>query len=243
VANGDLTSLVHDLVGVEHIGDELTMAVERLRPSYPCFLTHLGLTGVDPERLERAQGYYWRHWDPDRVGRDGLICKIFVPTLYDPQLAPPGGQIVILQKVLETEAGEIVDRAAHKAAVERFVCEHLERVLPEVAERIVVRLSASAETAWRFTGNRAGAMLGWEMSPEQLGAGRPGIETPVAGLWLAGHWTRPGGGVTPVIVSAVRVAEAITGARLLHATPSAVAPSRPRRVEKPPPELPTEVVL
>jgi prolycopene isomerase len=122
------------------------------------------------------------------------------------------------------------DWPAHKADVERFVLDHFERVLPGVGERIVVKLSASAKTAWRFTGNRAGAMLGWEMSPDQLGDGRPGIETPVGGLWLVGHWTRPGGGITPVIVSAVRVAEAITGNRLLHATPRET-PGRPRRLE------------
>lgn len=230
VANTDLGTLVDHLVGAEHLGGELAAAVRGLRPTFPCFLTHLGLTGVDPEALERAQGYYWRHWDPDRVGRDGLVCKVFSPTLYDPDLAPPGGQIVILQKVLEMDYDAVGDWPAHKAAVERFVCDHFERVVPGVGERIAVKLSASAKTAWRFTGNRAGAMLGWEMSPDQLGDARPGIETPVRGLWLVGHWTRPGGGITPVIVSAVRVAEAITGSRLLHATPP-VTPARPRRLE------------
>jgi prolycopene isomerase len=230
VANTDLGALAGELVGAEHLGAEWMAATARLRPSFPCFLTHLGLTGVDPDELERAQGYYWRHWDPDRVGRDGLICKVFSPTLYDPELAPPGGQIVILQKVLEMDYEAVDDWPAHKADVERFVLDHFERVLPGVGERIVVKLSASAKTAWRFTGNRAGAMLGWEMSPDQLGDGRPGIETPVGGLWLVGHWTRLGGGITPVIVSAVRVAEAITGNRLLHATPRET-PGRPRRLE------------
>jgi hypothetical protein len=31
------------------------------------------------------------------------------------------------------------------------------------------------------------------------------------GLYYVGHRTRPGGGITPVIVSAMRVAELITG--------------------------------
>jgi phytoene dehydrogenase-like protein len=220
VANGDLTALVEELVGEGEVGSELAAAARTLRPSFPCFLTHLGLTGVERGALERAQGYYWRHWDADRVGRDALVCKIFSPTLYDPDLAPPGGQVVILQKVLEMEPDAVADWAAHKEAVERFVCAHFERVLPGVSERIVVKLSASAETSRRFTLNRGGAMLGWEMAPDQLGEARPDLETAVRGLWLVGHWTRPGGGVTPVIVSAVRVAEAITGERMLRATPA-----------------------
>ena len=38
---------------------------------------------------------------------------------------------------------------------------------------------------------------------------RPDIEGPVENLFLTGHWTRPGGGITPVIISAVRAAEAV----------------------------------
>jgi prolycopene isomerase len=75
---------------------------------------------------------------------------------------------------------------------------------------VVARSSASARTAERFTLNRAGAMLGWEMSPDQLGEGRPDIRGPLDNLFFVGHWTRPGGGVTPVIVSAMQVAEAIS---------------------------------
>jgi prolycopene isomerase len=52
-------------------------------------------------------------------------------------------------------------------------------------------------------------MLGWEMSPEQLGASRPAPETAISNLYSVGHWTQPGGGITPVIVSAQRVAQTV----------------------------------
>jgi prolycopene isomerase len=159
------------------------------------------------------------------VGRDGLICKIFVPTLYEPGMAPPGGQIVILQKVLEMDYDEIDDWPAHKAEVERFVFAQLERVIPGIGEKVVVKLSASAKTSYRFTLNRYGAMLGWEMSPDQLGPARPGIRGPIPDLYLVGHWTQPGGGITPVIVSAMHAAEAITG----RGSSEWTAPERDRR--------------
>ncbi len=209
VSNADLLQTAERLVGVDHLDPERLAEIRRLRPTFPCFLTYVGLTGVPPEVLEEVQGYYWRHWDPDRVGRDGLVCKIFAPTLYEPGMAPPGGQEVILQKVLEMDYEGVEDWDAHKRAVEAEVMGHLERVIPGVGEHVVVHLSASARTAWRFTLNSAGAMLGWEMSPEQLGSGRPDQDLGVAGLVLAGHWTRPGGGITPVIISALRAAEAV----------------------------------
>lgn len=211
VSNADLLLTLERLLPPGTVEPAELERLRGLRPSYPCFLSHLGLTGVAPEDLEAVQGYYWRAWDPDRVGEGSLICKIFCPTLYDPGLAPSGGQVVILQKVLAVGADSVEDWDAHKEAVEREVTGHLERVLPGVGERIAVQLSATARTAWRFTLNRAGAMLGWEMAPDQLGAARPGIEGPVDGLWFTGHWVRPGGGVTPVIVSALHAADAVLG--------------------------------
>jgi prolycopene isomerase len=216
VSNADLRATVDELVGEEHLGSDYAGKVRSLRPTFPCFLSHLGLRDVPDAVLERAQGYYWRHWDPDRVGRDGLICKIFVPTLYEPAMAPEGGQVVILQKVQELDYDGVGDWASHKQGVEDFATAHLERVIPGVRDHVAVQTSASALTAWRFTLNLEGAMLGWEMSPDQLGAGRPGVVTPVDGLFVTGHWVRPGGGITPVIVSACWVAEAVTGAALLH---------------------------
>ena len=49
-------------------------------------------------------------------------------------------------------------------------------------------------------------MLGWEMAPDQLGAFRPPPAAPITGLHFVGAWTRPGGGINPVIVSAQRLA-------------------------------------
>jgi phytoene dehydrogenase-like protein len=105
----------------------------------------------------------------------------------------------------------VADWAAHKQRVEDDLVMRLEDAIPGVSPHIVTRQSASALTSWRFTLNREGAMLGWEMSPGQLGERRPAVEGPVRGLYLCGHWTRPGGGITPVIVSAMDVARRITG--------------------------------
>src|SRR5262249_50591185 len=141
--------------------------------------------------------------------------------IYDPSLAPPGGQVLIVQKVLEMDYAGVADWGAHKAAVERFVLDHLERLLPGFAEKVVVRLSASAATSHRYTLNHQGAMLGWEMSPDQLGDNRPGVESPVRNLFFVGHWTRPGGGITPVIMSAVLGAEKVMRQRAVAPAPTA----------------------
>lgn len=213
VSNADLLLTLTQLVGPEHLPPEEIEPVRLLRATFPCWLTHLGLRGVPAGLLREAQGYYWDSYDMDRVGRDALCFKLFAPTLYEPAMAPEGEQILIVQKVLEMDYDSIEDWPRHKQAIEDFIFTNLARVLPGIAEHVVVKTSASARTARRFTLNYQGAMLGWEMSPDQLGEGRPAPETAIRNLYCVGHWTQPGGGITPVIVSAERVARAILEGR------------------------------
>jgi len=212
VSNADLKLTIDQLLGPTVVGSETRAAVSALKPSSPCFLVHLGLTGVPLSALEPATGYHWRSWDADDVVYDAF--KIFVPTLYEPRMAPPGAQIIILQRIMEIGYDRVADWQAHKQRVEDDLVTRLDTKIPGVTRHIVTRQSASALTSWRFTLNVHGAMLGWEMSPQQLGDRRPAVAGPVRNLYICGHWTRPGGGITPVIVSAVDVAQRITGLTL-----------------------------
>ena len=211
VSNADLLCTLERMVGAEHLDQSYLDQLRRLRPTYPCFLTHLGVKDMPTHVLRDAQGYYWNSWDSDEAGRGSLKFKIFVPTLYEPVMAPPGGHVVIIQKITEIDYGGIRDWPAHKASIEQYIMENLERLMPGFSEKVVVKLSATALTSHRYTLNHQGAMLGWEMSPGQLGSWRPGITGPIKGLYFTGHWTQPGGGITPVIVSAIQVTNAITG--------------------------------
>lgn len=232
VSNADLGVTYH-LLPPGIVPDAAWRQLEQLRPSFPCFLVHIGLRGVSARELDRVQGYYWNDWNTDNVGRNGLRCKIFAPTVYDGSVAPNStagdadddAQIVILQKVLdmagleETELGigaptdpatwdrEHWDR--HRERVESYVFRHLCDVLPGIEDHVQVRLSATADTSRRFTLNTAGAMLGWEMSPDQLGQGRPGLDGLLQGLTLTGQWVRPGGGIVPALESAREAARRV----------------------------------
>ena len=224
ISNADLTDTVERLLDPRMVAPEVRAEIGRLEPSYPCFLMHVGLRDVSADLLRERQGYYWDGWDSDRVGVDALRFKLFVPTLYEPAMAPAGGQVLIVQKVQAIDYDSIADWPAHKAEVERFILSRLERLMPGITSRMVVRLSATAATHQRYTLNHRGAMLGWEMSPTQLAAARPDVSTAIPGLHLVGHWARPGGGITPVIVSAMEVA------RRVGATVTASRPDDPRPV-------------
>jgi phytoene dehydrogenase-like protein len=185
--------------------------LKQLRPTLPCFVMHVGLQGISTKVLENIQGYHWSSWDPNYVTTDAF--KIFVPTLFDREIAPSGGEILIVQKITDIDYPTIEDWSAHKAEVEHYLTTNLERLISGFSDHVVVKLSASALTSHRYTLNQCGAMLGWELAPDQLGDDRPDVISPVKNLYLVGHWTQPGGGITPVMVSAMRVAQLITGVR------------------------------
>ena len=220
VSNGDMIHTIRRLLGAEWADPDYLESVQRLRPSLPCFLFHAGVMGVSTDALRRADGYHWSCWDAERVAT--CSTKIFVPTLYEPRMAPRGGHVIVVQKLTAPRYGSVRDWTEYKAAAEQPVVRLLNQVIPGFSEKTIHQSSASARTSHRFTLNYQGAMLGWEMSPWQLGPMRPDIHGPVPGLYFTGHWTQPGGGVTPVIISAMRVAREIAGAGEAACAPAPV---------------------
>lgn len=211
ISNADALHTYRDLVGEEHCGPDVIEHLESLKPSHPCFLLHIGLQGMDPAKLAEAEGYHWSCYDPGDMVRN--VFKVFIPTRFDPHVAPEGCQILIVQKVVPVRFGEVDDWEAHKAGIEAQVMTRLRQILPGIDDHIVLKLSASAKTSYKYTRNWQGAMLGWEMSPEQLGDARLPTSTPVENLHLVGHWTQPGGGITPVMICAQGVAEEVLSGR------------------------------
>ena len=217
VSNADLRHTLERLIGPELLDPDYLAQITQLRPTHPCFLLHFGLKDIALEELRKVEGYHWSSWDAENVATAAF--KIFLPTAYDPALAPSGKQIVIVQKLTDINYGEITDWPSHKKSVEDYILRSLESCLPGFSSHIEVQLSASAQTSYRYTLNHHGAMLGWQMSPDQLGESRPNLIGPFKNLYFVGHWTQPGGGITPVMVSAMQVAKLITGSLYYRAIP------------------------
>ena len=208
VSNADALHTYRDLIDGAHSSPWMVDHLRSQKPTFACFLTHIGLRGMDPEKLAEAEGYYWSKCETSDIMKN--VFKIFVPTHFDPGIkAPAGCQILIVQRPSPVQFDDVNDWDAHKAQVEAKTMGRLRELLPGIEDHIVVKCSASAMTSYRFTNNWEGGMLGWEMSPDQLGTNRLPVFTPVDNLYLTGHWTQPGGGITPVIVSAQRVAKII----------------------------------
>ncbi|MXO75321.1 NAD(P)-binding protein [Altererythrobacter aerius] len=141
----------------------------------------------------------------DRAWRDASergfsaapIVEMLIPSLVDDSLAPPGHHVASLfcqhvdpdmPEELEDAAVEaVLDTVEHHAPGFRALVLHKQVHSPRALE--------AKFGLWR------GDIFHGRMSLDQLWAARPALgagsyATPIAGLWLCGSGTHPGGGVT-----------------------------------------------
>jgi prolycopene isomerase len=147
---------------------------------------------------------------------DDPTVIITIPTLLDPALAPPGHHIVRL--MTPASYGFCTGWGAHdqsrylrikEEAVERLIRLVEERYMPGLSSHCTLIEAATPVTLERYTANEKGASYGLAPTPRQIGRGRPANRTPLKGLYLAGHYTRPAHGIVGAAISGRFVADII----------------------------------
>jgi phytoene desaturase len=214
VSNADLGQTVEELVGPNGFSRRFLSRLHRLERSYSAVVayaaTDLDLAGLGLEH----ETFLYSDWDHERAflssgsGRPEWT-GITIPTRSDPGLAPAGEHLLILTALARFDAVKNW-RFEKERAVESLVAVAEERI-PGLARHLTFCEGATPRTLERYTRNEQGAVYGWALSPGQVGPGRGGQSTPVDGLFLAGHWTQPGGGVQGVIASGIQAARLALG--------------------------------
>lgn len=208
VSNADAISTFEELVGPEHLPSAYLAHLRGLKPSLSAVTSYLATDLALAEGEVVHEAFVFDSWDQDEVyGRllagEPAQIAVTIPTTIDRSMAPPGEHVVTLMMLIPYGLdipGEVLQERLLKRAGE---------VLPGLPDHITFGVGASPYAMERYTLNHHGAIYGWEPSPEQTGAARLGRMTPIEGLMLAGHWTQPGGGVMPVVVSGLQTAQAL----------------------------------
>ena len=214
VSNADLRQTALDLLGAEHLPARTAARLARFEPSASAFVVY-GATTLDfAARGQAHETFYFPGADHEEAWRRTLAGEpdwwtLTVPTLADPTLAPEGEQLFTLTTLMPYAPAERW-RRDKRAHTDRLLAAAETRV-PGLAAATTFAEGGTPRTMERYTRNDAGAIYGWALSPEQVGPGRPGAAFAVPGLFLAGHWSQPGGGVYGVMDSGVEAARAALG--------------------------------
>lgn len=175
-------------------------------PAVDSFM-HLHL-GIRADGLEGLTGHHVVLHDGDRDLTDpGNTCMISIPSVWDADLAPPGHHVVHAY-TLEPFAGWERDEtyANRKQARSQPLFRALERVIPDIRERIALELIGTPLTHARFLRRYQGTY------GPAIAAGKgtfPGIHTPISGLYRVGDSTMPGIGVPAVAASGILCANTL----------------------------------
>lgn len=214
VSNADAKHTFEELVGLDLLPERFVRRLGRMRPSVSATMIYAACTLPVHELGLAGETFVYDHWDHDETWADveaGRLGGMWlsVPTLHDASLAPEGEHLVIFTSLMPYDIGEPWSGA--KARYEELMVARVERLLPGFRDSITFLDSATPETFERYTLAQRGALYGWENTPNQTQPKRLPFETPVNGLYLAGHWTDPGTGSVRCLLSGLRTAAAIDG--------------------------------
>jgi phytoene desaturase len=221
ISNADALQTAEELVGEARLPPRYVRSMRRAKPSVSAFVVYaatdldLAAAGVRHESFLFPSIEHDRAWATTLAGQPEWL-SMTVPTLLDPTLAPVGQHAVVLTTLMPYDASSNW-RAEKKRSVERMVGQ-VEARVPGFASRLRFAEGGTPRTMERYTRNTCGAIYGWELTPAQVGPGRLSDVTPIRGLHLAGHWSRPGGGIYGVVLSGIDAATKVLGMK----TPSSL---------------------
>jgi phytoene desaturase len=222
VAAINIRRALHDLLP-EAYRKRVSSVVHGLEYSLSSFLVYLGVkmdldhggfpyfTYISSVDAEVEYGQLLQGVMPD----DPSVI-VTIPTLFDSSLAPRGHHIVRIM----TPASYAFrngwgwhDRSRYRTikdeVAQRLIRLVEARYMPGLSGRIKVIEAATPCTLERYTANEKGATYGLAPTPRQIGVGRPANKTPLRGLYLAGHYTRPSHGIVGAALSGRFVADMI----------------------------------
>jgi phytoene desaturase len=215
ISNIDAWKTFRDLIGLDKLPQAFVGKLKSLRPSVSAFVLYAATRCKIPIDYLSHETFYFRYWDFDEAFRNHWREKpsglgITIPTLIDNSLAPSGENLVIATTLIpyDYSPANKEDKRAKAEAVADVVAE----IIPGFKESLCFSESASPHTMERYTMNTTGSIYGWEASPKQV-LNRLDNITPVNGLYLAGHWTKPGGGINAVIASGLQAVKNVMGAQ------------------------------
>jgi len=210
ISNADAQQTFFRLIGEKQVDMKYLQSLKNYRESNSCFILYLGIASGD-EILRGKRGWYWDSYrmnDPSNIP-----LYIAIPTLEDRSLCPEGHHILTATTIyndpmLGTDGQWLADNRwiEYKQRCEQDTLLHLDRIVPEILKKVVIKESAARPTIYRYTLNAHGSMYGWESSPDQFGLNRLPIRTPFENLFLCGHWASTGPGVISVIACGFLVA-------------------------------------
>lgn len=212
VSNADAHHTFGELVGWDETTASLRRRMNRYQLSPSAFVLY-GVLRADPRELGLVhENFVFTSWDHERTwsdvqaGRPGGMW-VTAPTLLDPSLADDGAHLGVITGLVPARAdGSWRAKRDQQAA---SMLESVDTLIPGLRDAFEIVEIATPDTLHRYSNSTGGATYGWENIPSQTASKRLAHRTPVAGLYLSGHWSEEGTSSLRVLTSGRATAELV----------------------------------
>jgi prolycopene isomerase len=212
ISNADLVSTYSKLLDSHKQVEPFLTRIRQMRPSASAFSVFLQ-TDFDVNKLNAAHVSIILSSEDlialtDYQRTDATPILMSIPSISDKSAQHKGKHGITLVSLYPyAHQLTITERESIADSMIQRMC----NIYPQLNGHILYKENSTPHTYERYTSNQAGAMIGWEYTPDQVGFKRPPIESPIEGLYHTGHWTRPGGGMYGAVISGRLAAQKVLG--------------------------------
>jgi phytoene dehydrogenase-like protein len=204
VAAADGHSVIFDMLGGKYVDDTIKNMYARPNIFQPLVYIGLGVNRAFDDVPSSISGTRFPLKKPVTIaGREEHSMNILVYG-WDLSLAPPGKNLAVVAYGSDYDYWEKLyqDPESYRAEKERLytdVLAGLEERFPGISSQVEMHDVATPMTWVRYTGNWRGSYEGWMFGAHNgyIKKTLPGL----AGLYLAGQWVNPGGGMCTAVAS------------------------------------------
>jgi prolycopene isomerase len=208
VSNCDATLTFHELVEEGVLTPRFLSRLKGMKPSFSYYILYLGIEGSLDEELTCSNNEIFFDYDPlreyDALSKNQLSTNpsfyLLAPSLINPDHAGEGLSTLCLSFKVPHGYSRTWGNDVRRN-LSRQLLDNASDLIPHLRDRIVVKADSTPLTIERMTNNRCGSAYGWAQYPRQAGIYRLNRTTSIEDLYLTGHWTAPGGGISAVVAS------------------------------------------
>ncbi|MHA1442935.1 MAG: phytoene desaturase family protein [Candidatus Heimdallarchaeota archaeon] len=210
ISAADGYDTIYNMLKGKYVDEEINGYYTNLKPFPPICQVSLG---VADEFKEVPHAIQILLDEPIKVDPKTEMKKMSIRIFnFDPTLAPKGKTVIATFFVSEdyeywTNMREN-NRKMYNEAKDRLakdVIKQLENRLPNIASKVEVVDVATPATIIRYTNNWKGSFEGWLPSLQIAGKNLTETLPGLSNFYMVGHWTRPGGGLPPAVMSARKI--------------------------------------
>jgi prolycopene isomerase len=198
ISTSSLRTTVTRLVGEAHFPPEYVARARSIKGSFIAVQAKIGLrkrlvsagalvggVGETVDLLNLSTSDLKAMFESVAEGRVPPVVPFYcpVPTNFDPDLAPPGHQLLTVCALAPTSDVALTDPGP---AWEEAMLRTMRRVVPGLDEHALFIDRFSVDFIEQWIGKEFGPAVSTGQTPDQVGKRRPPVFTPVRGLYMAG---------------------------------------------------------